>query len=476
MNGLQCLKYLWLLFHDPDKIPAVDASTQHIFDQGHLVGELAKRLFPGGIDVPNQDFMGNLRSTRQLLAERRPLFEAGFMVRGLFSRLDVLKPVGFDAWDIVEVKSSTSVKDENLQDIAFQKYCCQQQGLEINKCFLAFINNKYVKQGDIDPAGLFTLQDVSEEVEDAAEGIEERIALMLEVIASAKCPESLVGSNCREPYECPVAACWEELPENNIFSLYRGGKRAFEMFNRGILFIRDIPEGIKLSRVQEIQKACDINHLPHIEKEPIREFLQGLEYPLHFLDFETFASAVPLFDGTRPYQKIPFQYSLHIEDLAGKLKHFAYLAKGPGDPRPELLRQLQSEIGPSGTILTYNQSFEQGVLEDLGRTFPDYTPWAASLAVRLADLIVPFKNFHFYHPAQHGSASIKHVLPALTGKSYQDLSIADGEAASLAYLEITYGTLTDSEKAEIRTDLEQYCGLDTEAMVWIVNYLKELGA
>src|ERR1035437_8431714 len=127
MNGLQCLKYLWLIFHEPDQIPAPDASTQHIFDQGHLVGDLAKKLFPQGIEVPNASFMGNVKSTRELLSRRRPLFEAGFMVNGLFSRVDILNPNGKDAWDIIEVKSSTSVKNENLQDVGFQKLFCQKK-------------------------------------------------------------------------------------------------------------------------------------------------------------------------------------------------------------------------------------------------------------------------------------------------------------------------------------------------------------
>jgi hypothetical protein len=476
MNGLQCLKYLWLIFHEPDQIRAPDASTQHIFDQGHLVGDLAKKLFPEGIEVPNESFMGNVKSTRELLSRRRPLFEAGFMVNGLFSRVDILNPSGKDAWDIIEVKSSTSVKDENLQDVAFQKLCCQKQGLEIRKCYLCFINSHYLKHGEIDPTQLFKIEDITEEVEEGSEGIEESTAIMLEVMASAKCPESLVGPNCREPYACPVTSCWQELPENNILSLYRGGKKAFEMFNKGILFMKDIPEGVKLSKAQEIQKACDISGGAYAEKEAIHKFLAALENPLQFLDFETFAPAIPLFDGTRPYQKIPFQYSLHVEEKQGELLHYSFLANGPGDPRPELLRQLKNEIRPFGSILTYNQSFEQGVLEELGRTFPEYAAWIGEVVPRLSDLIIPFRNFHYYHPAQEGSASIKHVLPALVGQSYAGMNIAGGDAASRTYLDMTYGNLGQAEKAQIRADLEKYCGLDTEAMVLIVKKLDQIGA
>src|SRR5512135_3054819 len=151
MNGLQCLKLLWLTVHEPDKLPVPDLATRHIFDQGHLVGELAKKLFPDGIEIPTDDFMVNLKTTRALLEQRKPLFEAGFMVKGLYSRLDILNPDEDGGWDIVEVKSSTGIKPENLQDVSFQKYCCEKQGLEIHKCYLLCINNKYVKQGEIDP-------------------------------------------------------------------------------------------------------------------------------------------------------------------------------------------------------------------------------------------------------------------------------------------------------------------------------------
>jgi hypothetical protein len=233
---------------------------------------------------------------------------------------------------------------------------------------------------------------------------------------------------------------------------------------------------VKLSKAQEIQKACDISGGAYAEKEAIHKFLAALEHPLQFLDFETFAPAIPLFDGTRPYQKIPFQYSLHVEEKLGELLHYSFLANGPGDPRLELLRQLKHDIRPRGSILTYNQSFEQGVLEDLARTFPEYADWIGEVVCRLSDLIIPFRNFHYYHPAQEGSASIKHVLPALVGQSYAGMNIADGEAASRAYLDMTYGNLAQAQKAQIRADLEKYCGLDTEAMVLIVKKLDQIGA
>lgn len=473
MNGLQCAKLLWLVFNDPGKVPPPDAGTQQIFDQGHLVGELAKKLYPSGINVPFTDFRGNLSSTQQLLPIRRPLFEAGFMVNNLFSRLDILKPSGPVEWDIIEVKSTTSLKDEHLQDVAFQKYCAEKAGLKIKRCYLAFINNQYVKQGDIDPALYFTIQDISREVEEVSDGIENRIAAMFKTIALPQCPDIPVGVFCANPYDCGVTCCWEPLSDNSIFTLYRGGQKSFELYYDGILNLRDIPDDIQLNRTQEIQKGCDINHHPHIEVGQIRQFLEKLQPPLYYLDFETISPAVPLFDGIRPYQRVPFQFSLHIGSDV-QLQHHGFLAEGAGDPRPAFLRRLKECIGPSGSIVTYNQAFEEGVLKELAEAFPEYAEWIDGLRTRLVDLLMPFRSFHYYHPEQKGSASIKSVLPALTGKSYKGMGISGGEEASAAFLNVTYAAVSQEERLKVRADLEKYCGLDTEGMVWIVEELKAI--
>jgi hypothetical protein len=473
MNGLQCLKYLWLLFNDPQQVPGPDASTQRIFDQGHLVGELAKQLYPGGVDVPHADFKDNLRLTKELLATRLPLFEPGFFQDGLFSRLDILNPVAGDAWDIIEVKSSTSLKDENLHDISFQRHCCEKTGLKVNRCYLAVINNQYVKKGEIDPVGFFTLRDVTEQVDQVAEGIEDRIKAMQTVIASASCPEVRIGQCCNAPYDCPVLLCRQGLPQNNIFDLYRGGQKCYQLYYDGILTVADIPDGYKLNRSQQIQKTCEMNGLPHIDKSALKEFLAKIQAPVYYLDFETISPAIPLFDGMRPYQRIPFQYSLHVAGIP-ETRHSAFLAAGRNDPRPQLLRRLKKALGTTGSILTYNQSFEEGCLREMAQAFPEYAGWVDQICARMLDLLKPFQSFSYYHPAQRGSASIKHVMPAITGRGYDGLAIANGDAASGAYLAVTYGQATSEERRQVYADLEKYCGRDTEGMIWIVEKLKDI--
>ncbi|MDD5702226.1 MAG: DUF2779 domain-containing protein, partial [Dehalococcoidales bacterium] len=307
LNGLQCPKYLWVLFNEPEKVPEVDAATQHTFDQGHRVGELAKKLFPEGIDIPADDFTENIRQTRELLELRKPLFEAGIAAENIYCRPDILNPVCEDGWDIIEVKSSAQVKDVNIEDVSFQRFCCRKAGLKVNRCFLMHINNEYVRYGEIDPGQLFIIEDITDEVEERSAGISECVDAMHEIISSPNCPEMIIGTRCSDPYGCPLQEeCWSFLPECSVFDLRGTNRKKLDLFNSGILLIKDIPEDVKLSRQQQIQKECALTGETYIQKEEINTFLATLQYPLYYLDFETIDPAIPLFDGTRPYQTIPF--------------------------------------------------------------------------------------------------------------------------------------------------------------------------
>lgn len=475
LAGLQCPKYLWIQFHEPERIPETDAVTQYIFNQGHLVGELAKKLYPAGIDISEEDFTENITKTKELLQERKPLFEAGILSGKIYSRIDILNPINEDEWDIIEVKSSTFVKDVHIDDVSFQKYCCEMYGLKIRKCYLAPINNKYVKDGEIDPHCLLNIHDITDKVIAVSEGIQDRIDIMLDTVKNSDCPEFSIGKYCREPYECPLVECWEFLPEDSIFTLYYGGKKCFDLFNNGILAVKDIPDIYKLGEKQRIQQACVISGEPFVNKKGIHEFLSSLKYPLYFLDFETVGPAVPLFDGTRPYQDTPFQFSLHVissEDTAPA--HFSFLASGTDDPRLTFLRELKGLLGDTGSIIVYHQGFEEGILKELALAFPEYESWITHVCSRLVDLLLPFSNFHYYHPLQKGSASLKRVLPAITGRGYKGLEITEGESASIAFQAVTYNDVPEGVRNKVREDLEKYCGRDTEGMIWIVDKLKEL--
>jgi len=476
LAGLQCPKLLWIQSHEPERIPGADTITQYIFDQGHMVGEYAKRLFPGGIDIPHDDFMGNVAATKQLLAENKPLFEAGILSGRIYCRLDILNPVNEDEWDIIEIKSGTSVKEVYIDDVSFQKFCCEKAGLEIRTCKLGFINKQYVKNGEIDPKELFILEDVSTQVEEISESIEERVSNLLEVISNKACPEMPIGQHCLAPYECPLRAeCWGFLPENSVFDL-RGGKvKQFSLWEQGISAIKDIPDDMPLSRQQQIQKVCVMTGNVHVEKEEIRQFLNKLKYPLYYLDFETFGPAIPIYDGTRPYQDIPFQFSLHVVEIEGSEPvHHSFLAEGIEDPRPQILRELQRLLGSEGSIIAYNAGFEEGVLNELVEAFPEYKDWLEGILMRMVDLLFPFTNFHYYNASQKDTASLKKVLPAVTGKGYEEMGIGAGMDASIAYGRIMYGDETEEEIAGVRADLLKYCKMDTEGMVWVVDKLRGL--
>ncbi len=475
LNGLQCPRLLWVQINDPERVPEIDPVTQYLFNQGHVVGEYSKQLFPGGIDIPQGDFMGNIFKTKELLTERKPLFEAGILAGKIYSRVDILNPVNEDEWDIIEVKSSTSVKDVHINDVSFQKYCSERFGLKIRKCFLALINSGYVKNGEIDPHGLFNIHDITDQVMIISEGLENRIDTMLETIKSEACPEVSIGRYCREPYECPLAECWEFLPDNSIFDLRGGKTKQFSLYEQGILSIKDIPDHIVLSRQQKIQKECVITGDTHIEKEEIQQFLNRLEYPLYYLDFETIGLAIPIYDSTRPYQTIPFQFSLHIvENNGSDPVHYSFLAEGIDDPRSQLLSKLQELLGSKGSIIAYHSGFEEGVLRELVEAFSEYRDWLEGILVRIVDLLTPFSSFHYYNASQKDTASLKKVLPAVTGKSYEEMGIGAGMDASIAYERITYGNATEEEITSVRADLVKYCKLDTEGMIWIVERLREL--
>ncbi|MDP2884357.1 MAG: DUF2779 domain-containing protein [Ignavibacteria bacterium] len=479
LNGLQCHKLLWFHYNAKDQIPAFDAHTQAIFDQGHLVGELAKKLYPGGIEVARgeRDFGKILELSKGALSQRKPLFEAAFKSGNAFARVDILNPVGRNDWEIVEVKSSTEVKDVNLHDLALQRYAYEGAGLSITKCFMLHINNEYVRKGEIEPKELFAKTDVTNEVGDLLRSVPSNLRTMVDVIRQKSFPNIEIGQHCNDPYGCPLQElCWKFLPEHNPLSLYYFKKdKAFELIHDGHLDIRKLPPSVSLGDKQQIQIDALRTGRPHIDKEGINDFLERIEYPIYYLDFETFGTAIPLYDDVRPYEQIPFQFSLHIVEAEGKKpKHESFLADGKSDPRPDILKGLKKLLGAKGSIVAYNAPFEKDKLKKACDVFTEYSKWYQSIEPRFVDLLALFKSFYYYHPDQCGSASIKAVLPALTGKSYEGMEIAEAGAASLEFLRVTFGDVDEKERQKVRCQLEAYCALDTEGMAMIVENLGRL--
>ena len=476
--GLQCPKLLWYNYNAKDKLPPVDAKTQKMFDQGHEVGRWAQKLFPDGVSTGEEfDFKTIIDRTTSLLSKRKPIFEAGFLYKNTYARTDILNPVKGGKWDIIEVKSAASIKDINYFDVAFQRYCLEGAGIEISRCYLMYINNQYVRKGDIDPEQLFIKEDITDELEEYSKDIESRLKNMCEVIISKECPEIKIGLYCNDPYECGLKTeCWKFLPDDSIFTLYRIKKAdAFKLLDKGVLKITDIPDSVKLNTNQIIQRQCVRSGETHINKEVIKDFLGRLRFPLYFLDFETFMSAIPPYDNSRPYNNIPFQFSLHrLEKLDSKPVHNAYLADGKKDPRPEVLSRLKELLGKKGTIVAYNMSFEIGRLKECAEAFPEYQEWFDEIKPRFTDLLTPFRSFDYYHPSQKGSAGIKRLAVPLAGKSYEDMDIDEGGLASDEYVRVTFGKVLGSEKQRVYEALLKYCELDTQIMIDIIIALKNI--
>jgi len=476
LGGLQCPKLLWHAYNAKELIPEPDAATQAIFEQGHDVGALAKQMFPEGIEVGAGvlDLAETIRLTPPALKLRKPLFEAAFSAAGGYCRTDILRPAPQNAWDLIEVKSTTSVKDVHLDDLGFQTWILLSHGLQIRNIYLMHINSEFVRQGEIDPKKFFTMADVTDQAANLAQLVTDKLDDMFKVIRQRKNPDIPIGPHCNDPYSCAlIDHCWKFLPSHSVFDLYRGGKKGFDLLEQGVTSLAEIPDDFKLTANQGIQKQSAISGKPYINKKAIAKFLAQLEYPVSYLDFETVNTAIPLFDGLHPYQQVPFQFSLHTVRAPGaKPEHFSFLAEGRVDPRPAFMLKLKDALARTGSILAYNASFELGRLDECCEAMPKFASWVKAVEGRIVDLLGPFRSFDYYHPDQHGSASMKAVLPALTGKGYDGLEIQEGGTASNEFLRVTFGDVTAAEQRRVRQQLEDYCGRDTEGMIWITAALR----
>lgn len=478
LAGLQCRKRLWTEVHAPDLVPPVDAATRALFDQGHEIGRLATELFPGGLEVGprTRQWDALITATQRALSQRRPLYEAAFRSGGAACRVDILVPADGGRWDVCEVKSSTRVKDVHLQDVALQACVVEGSGIEVRDYFLIHIDTSYVRRGALEPEKLFRISRITEEVKSRQSAVPAELAALRRLLEEPERPRIDIGPHCSEPYECPLKSdCWAFLPPASVFDLIGARRRAFELLESGILELTDIPAHESLTGKQQIQLTAIRGGRPHVDRPALFAFLRALDYPVRFFDIETFASAMPLFDGSRPYQPTPFLFSVHRLDAADQTaRHFSYLASEKGDPRGDFLRAARAALGGEGSIVSYNAAFERRVLRETAEAVPELADWAATTGDRMLDLLTPFRSFAYYHPAQLGSVSLKAVLPALTGMSYSDLEIADGEAASREYLRVSQGEVEPIERLRVLRQLEQYCALDTLGMVEIVAKLRAL--
>ena len=482
-KGIQCPKALWLKKYKPSVLTSPYESAQAVFDTGNVVGELACKLFPNGKEVPftrNYDEM--IAITKEWIDEGvSNIYEAAFNYNGILVMVDVLV-IDEDGVHIYEVKSSTSVKDIYVHDTSIQYYVLKNLGFTIKTANVVHINNEYVRGDELDLNELFSIVNITDEVEELQNDIPS-ILQTFENYLSDKTnePDIDIGSHCKKPYECDAKVyCWNvqrNIPEYSIFNIFNlGSKKQVELYAQGIINIEDIPDDFDMTTNQAQAVQNYKSKETHINKEQIKDFVDTLTYPIYHLDFETFQQAIPQYKGLKPFEQIPFQYSLHIEHKDGTLEHKEFLAQDGIDPREQISKRLVEEIPTDVTVLAYNMSFEKGVIKRLASSFEELSSHLLSINDNMKDLMVPFQKKYYVTPDMNGSYSIKYVLPALVpkfAKAYKELDgVQNGSQAMNAFANLS--KLDEISKEKIRTSLLVYCKLDTLAMVNIFEVLRKL--
>jgi len=472
MSARQCLKRLHLEINRPELL-VISPSTQAAFNTGNAVGNIAHQIYGSedAVVIPYEGGMSHaLKKTSRLVSEgpKYPIFEATFQYGGVLVRVDALLPDG-DAWRIVEVKASTSVKDEHVFDCAAQRWVFEGLGHKLTGIALAHVDNTFVYEGDGRFDALLIESDETESTHNVLPVVPGWIAKAKEA-ASGEEPFIGVGAHCYKPYECPfVSHCWPSATDYPVQGIGGSKAKLGELIAEGIEDIRDVPVDRLSEKQQWIQNVTRTGKAELLSGA--RTFVDSLEYPRYYLDFETIMPAVPVWAGTRPYETLPMQWSCHYEPEPGKLDHADFLDLTGDPPMRRLVECLIRALGKEGPVLMYT-SYEQTVINNLIDRFPDLETPLQAIVERLVDLHPPTQQF-YYHPAMAGSWSLKAVLPTIApDMQYSELEgIQEGTDASEGYLEAINPGTNPERKAELKEQLLRYCKFDTEAMVRLVKFL-----
>jgi len=473
----QCPRRLWLEIHCPE-LRDDSTATQASFAIGHQVGDIARRRYdPKGkgalIDPQAEGFEAAFARTQTLLSSAQPIFEAAFRAGGAMALADVMLPTrkkGKKMWRMIEVKSTTSVKGYQRDDAAIQAFIAKASGVPLAGIALAHIDSSWIYPGKEDYSGFMIENDLTKEAMGREDEVKSWIAEAQKIVAKKHAPEIKTGNQCNDPYECGFFGyCQSQEPqvEQPIHWLPRVAKKELKAYfetHRGSE-LRDVPDAL-LNGEQQRVKDVTLSGKVWFDRQAAVEALAGHRLPAYFLDFETIQFAVPIWKGTRPYQQIPFQFSLHRLSRTGKLELRAFIDLSGRDPSRSFSDALVSTCGERGPIFVYNAGFETARIIELSERFPRLRKPLLALTERVVDLL-PIARKHYYHPSQQGSWSIKAVLPALCPDlNYGDLEgVQDGGMAMGAFLEALSPQTSRARKAEIERQLLDYCALDTYALV-----------
>ena len=470
----QCPKRLWLEVHRSE-LGIYDASAQSRFETGYRIGDFAQSLYPDGVQIaPDNNLTAALKQTTQLLSvsPRKTLFEATFQAEGILVRADLLVPIKA-GWHMVEVKSSTTVKDYHVEDAAIQSWVARKAGLPLANTSLLFVDSKWTYPGGHDYSGLLKLEPVDVCIAPLRSEVPKWLAAA-KAVASAAEPVVKMGGQCNNPFACAFQSYCEsqtapvQFPISWLPSLHHAKRAKYEA--AGLLDLREIPADDLSSKQRKVLRAT-INDEVFFEAltEEERQTLAGSRY---YLDFETISFTIPIWAGTRPYQQVPFQWSCHIETTDGAITHQMFLDLTGNDPSRGFAESLIAMLSKSRPIVVYNQAFEKGIMSALAIRFPDLAGELHQAIDCVVDLL-PLANEHYYHPSMKGSWSIKAVLPAIAPElDYANLEeVADGLGAQTAYMEAIQQDTSSERKTQLETGLREYCARDTLAMIKILHYL-----
>lgn len=479
----QCPKRLWLEIHHPE-LREDSAATQASFQVGFAVGDIAQQIYDPTqtaqlLDVRRDGYDFTFNRSMELLKSSQPIFEAGFAANGALAFADILLPVereGKRVWRMVEVKSSTSIKDYYRDDAAIQAYIARSAGVPLAAVAVAHIDNQFVYPGDGDYQGLLKECDLTEEAFSRADEVEAWIADAHKLADSDEEPKVSTDYYCSYPYMCgffDYCESQEPRAEYPVHWLPYVRSKALKMHlaDKKCIDLRNVPDKL-LNKLQRRVKTHTLSGEPYFNAEKAAASLEQHALPAYFLDFETIYFAVPFWKGARPYQQMPFQFSLHTLHENGKLESKAHLDLSGNDPRHAFAEALLAACPEDWPIFVYNAGFEGARLEELAGCFPNMALRLLEIRKHLVDLL-PITKANYYHPSQKGSWSIKSVLPAVAPDlSYKMLEgVQNGGMAMDAYLEVIHASTTPERKAEIAKQLLAYCALDTFAMVRLWHFL-----
>lgn len=471
-----CPKHWWLSRRKKEVLAPPSEALQTIFERGLFIGQVAREQFPGGVLVENawQNPQAAVKRTQELMAQGvHAIYEAAFIYNGIFILADILEKTP-SGWNLIEVKSSgISIDVIYWDDISIQNYVLSKCGLKVEHCYLMHINTKYFQDTDETDFKQFFLMTLADPELTPFEEIEKDLAAM-QALQQADEPEAdLDKTGCKM---CPAHDyCWKDIPKGSVFEVFRGDK-ARQLIHEGMPRVQDLPP--------DSFNSANYNHWvevyrtgkPYIDHSAIAQWLNQLEYPLYYLDFETGQPVIPLWKYSRPYQQIPFQFSLHVQEKPnGEFVHYEYLFDGKQDPRYGCAETLLKYIGEKGSIIAHNATFEKGCIKYMANDLPlpqEQKDALMRMVGRFMDTADVFRRDYF-HPKMRGSFSIKKVLPALVPEmTYDGMPIANGGQAMNAFSVLYEGKLSSEQKAKLRRDLLAYCEQDTWAMAKVVDVLR----